>query len=62
MNFPNNHPYKDIGMYLVLSNDKSYNCQTLDLTTVDLHLVLINLFAYFVILCHRIPNWRLIYS
>lgn len=47
MNFPNNHPYKDIGMYLVLSNNKSYNCQTLDLTTVDLHLVLINLFAYF---------------
>ncbi len=47
MNFPNNHPYKDIGMYLALSNDKSYNCQTLDLTTVDLHLVLINLFAYF---------------
>lgn len=46
MNFPNNHPYEDIGMYWVLSNDKSYNCQTLDLTTVGLHLVLINLFAY----------------
>ena len=46
MNFPNNHPYEDISMYWVLSNDKSYNCQTLDLTTVDLHLVSINLFAY----------------
>ena len=46
MIFPNNHPYEDIGMYLVLSNDKSCNCQTLDLATVDLHLVSINLFAY----------------
>ena len=36
MIFPNNHPYEDIGMYLVLSNDKSCNCQTLDLATVDL--------------------------